>query len=137
VNAPQNISGDSAPVLTRGVSSRVRDLRRQRQLTQLEVAKQSGLHRNSIRKIENGTTKEIEQEHADSLARVLGVSVEDLGVAVRPVAAPSIKMRQLNADQRRLLAELLSLPTDELHAILEDFRVLRADRRRGRLRGSR
>ena len=90
-------------------------------LSQRDVAERSGLHRNSIRKIESGITREIAEENANALAAVLGVSVEDLGLPIRRSAteAPSIRLRQLSAEQRGLLDELLSLPA-------EDFKLIKA-----------
>jgi transcriptional regulator with XRE-family HTH domain len=98
----------------------VRKVRIQRGLTQQQLADLCGMHRNSIQKIEKGLTREITAENADALSAALKIGVEDLGLHVRTGAeAPSIRLRQLTAEQRQIVDELLSLPA-------EDYVLLRA-----------
>jgi transcriptional regulator with XRE-family HTH domain len=94
-------------------------MRLKRNLTQQEVADLAGMHRNSIVKLENGTTKEVTSENAMALAKVLKTSIGDLGLRVRAATeARSVRFRRLTAEQRQIIDELLSLPP-------EDFSVIR------------
>jgi transcriptional regulator with XRE-family HTH domain len=99
----------------------VKTIRLRRGLSQRELATRSGMHRNSIGKIESGLTREITEDNAIALSTALGVGVEDLGLPIRRTAAeaPSIRLRRLSAEQRQLLGELLSLP-------VQDFALVRA-----------
>jgi transcriptional regulator with XRE-family HTH domain len=114
----------------------LRTIRIQRDLTQAELAERAGMHRNSIRKIEKGITREVTAENAQSLAAALEVTVKDLGLCVRP-AAGSIRLRQLTREQRQILDELLSLPPDDYALIRDAVDVLRAKQKTRRARGAR
>jgi transcriptional regulator with XRE-family HTH domain len=105
-------------------------------LTQKQVAERSGMHRNSIGKIEKGVTREITEENAVALSVVLGVQVEDLGLPIRrtEIEARSIRLRRLSAEQRQLLDELLSLPVEEFALVREAIADLRTRRSRKRPR---
>lgn len=108
--------------------SPVRTARVERNLTQQEVADLAGLHRNSIVKLENGTTKEVTSDNAIALARVLKTSIADLGLRVRAATeARSVRFRRLTPEQRQIVDELLSLPP-------EDFGVIRGAIERLRLK---
>jgi len=86
------------------------------------------MHRNSIVKLENGTTKEVTSENAAALAKVLKTSIEALGLRVRAATeARSVRFRRLTAEQRQIVDELLSLPP-------EDFGVIRGAIERLRLK---
>jgi transcriptional regulator with XRE-family HTH domain len=120
--------GDGKP------QSHFRTVRIQRGLSQADVARLAGLHRNSISKLENGTTKEVTAESADALARVLKTSIAKLGLRVRAATEPrSIRIRQLTAEQRELVDELLSLPPEDFTLIRDAIERLREKRpkRRG------
>lgn len=118
----QQAEGNESP-------SRLRAIRLQRQLTQTELARRAGMHRNSIRKLENGTTREITADSASALAAVLKTSVADLGLPVRAsVEARSIRFRQLSAEQRQLVDELLSLPQEDYVLIRDALERLRRRR---------
>ena len=92
----------------------LRVIRIQRGLTQAELGKRAGMHRNSVRKAEDGTTHEITARNADALAKALKTSVADLGLRVRAeVEARSVRFRKLSPEQRHLVDELLSLPVED------------------------
>ena len=118
--------------------SRLRTVRIKKGLTQAELAERAGMHRNSIRKLENGTTQEVTAENADALAAALKTSIADLGLRVRAAAeARSIRIRRLSPEQRRIVDELLSLPPEDYDVIrgaIERLRKKRAKtpRRSGR-----
>lgn len=112
--------------------SRLRSLRQKQHLTQAEVARRTGMHRNSIRNIENGTTREITAENANALAEVLDVSVVELGMRVRAsVEARSIRFRKLSPEQRAIVDEVLSLPPEDYRLIRGAVEKLRRKRRAG------
>ena len=118
---------DSAPESP----SPLRTLRIRRGLTQAGLASLAGMHRNSIRKIEDGTTREITSENAEALASALKTAVTELGVRVRPaIANAAIRIRQLTAEQRRIMDEILSLPPEDFVLIRGAIEKLR--QRRGR-----
>lgn len=107
-------------------TSRLREWRIRRQLTQAELAAQMGVHRNSIRNIERGVTREISPETAHALATALQTTVEELGVRVKNAGPPaSVRMRKLTKDQREIVGELLSLAPDQLEFIREAIRAVR------------
>ena len=108
-------------------------LRVQRGYTQHELADLCGMHRNTIQNIERGLTREIQPEHAQALAKVLKVSVEDLGVVVRAAtSAPSIRLRQLTPEQREIVHELLSLPAEDYGLVRKAIGQLRERRAKRR-----
>jgi transcriptional regulator with XRE-family HTH domain len=108
-----------------------RDLRLRQGLTQNDLAELCGLHRNSIRKIESGQTREIKATHAKSLAAALKVSVDALGLRIAS-PAPSVKLRELTPEQREVVAEFLSLAPEEFALLRDVLNRLRNanDRRR-------
>jgi transcriptional regulator with XRE-family HTH domain len=114
--------------------SLVRTTRIDRGLTQTELAMRAGMHRNSIRKLENGTTREVTAENAKALAAALKTSIGDLGLRVRSaIEAPSIRFRRLSPEQRQIIDELLSLPPEDygiLRAAVERLRRKRTKKRR-------
>jgi len=95
--------------------SQLRALRIRQGLSQAELAERAGMHRNSIRKIEDGTTHEVTAENAEALAAALKTKASQLGVRVRASAeqAHSIRIRRLTAEQRQIVAELLTLPPED------------------------
>lgn len=95
------------------------------------------MHRNSIRKLEKGITREVTEENARALTTVLNASVEELGLRVRVAGAPSIRFRRLTAEQRQIVGELLSLPPEDYVLIREAIEKLRVNRNRKRSRGAR
>jgi hypothetical protein len=95
------------------------------------------MHRNSIRKLEKGITREVTAENARALTTVLNASVEELGLRVRVAGAPSIRFRRLTAEQRQIVGELLSLPPEDYVLIREAIEKLRVNRNRKRSRGAR
>lgn len=119
--------------------SRLRELRIDRGLSQGELAALAGLHINSIYKIEKGISKEISEEHANSLAAALEVEPDDLGLKIRPrnvVAPRSVRFRKLTVEQRQLIDELMEFPPESYAAIREAMkharRALERKRRRRR-----
>lgn len=109
----------------------LRTARMKRNLTQKEVADRAGMHRNSIVKLENGTTKEVTSENAAALARVLKTSVADLGLRVRAATeARSIRIRRLSPEQRQIVDELLSLPPEDFGVIRRAVERLRTKQKR-------
>lgn len=127
---PADPGGRKRAAAPTGGPAFVRKVRIQRGLTQQGLADLCGMHRNSIQKIETGLTREITAENADALSSALRIRVEDLGLHVRTGAeAPSIRLRQLTAEQRQLVDELLSLPA-------EDYALLRTAMARLRERRS-
>ena len=109
--------------------SKLRTVRIKRGLTQIELAEQAGMHRNSILKLENGTTREVTAEHANALAEALKTSVEDLGLRVRAaVEARSIRFRRLSPEQRQIVDEVLSLSPEEYTVIRGAIERLRKKR---------
>lgn len=123
------------------LSPSLKDIRRKRGLTQEQVADLCGMHRNSIMNIENGKTSEITEENAAALSKVLGIRTEDLGLHIRRTAAekaPSIRFRQLSAEQRQLVDELLALPVEDFALVRDAIADLRARRsKRKRQKGAR
>jgi len=118
--------------------SHFRTVRIQRGLSQVDVARLAGMHRNSISKLENGTTKEVTAENADALAKVLKTSISKLGLRVRAAAEPrSIRIRQLTAEQRQIVDDLLSLPPEDYALIRDAIESLRGKRKKTRTRGVR
>ena len=118
--------------------SQVRVLRLERGLTQDELADQSGMHRNSLGRLERGTTKEVTREKAVALAEVLQVPVSRLGLRVRPdVEARSVRFRRLTLEQRFIVDEILSLPPEAYARLREVIDTLRAKPKRVRSRGAR
>ena len=95
------------------------------------------MHRNSIRKLENGITQEVTSENATALAAALKTSVLDLELRVRAAAeARSIRIRKLTPEQRQIVDELLSLPPDDYVLIRGAIEKLRKRVKR-RARGAR
>jgi transcriptional regulator with XRE-family HTH domain len=129
-NARRRSKGTRARVSSQ---SQLRDLRLQRGLTQAELAMQCDMHRNSIGKLEKGTTKEITAENASALAAVLKTSVSHLGLRVRVAAeARSIRIRRLTAEQRQIVDDLLSLPPEDyvlIRGAIEQLRIGRTKKR--------
>jgi transcriptional regulator with XRE-family HTH domain len=94
--------------------SRLRKMRTHRGLTQTELARRAGMHRNTVARLENGTTREITPENATALAAVLKTPAAELGLRLRASGeAPSIRFRRLSAEQRQIVDELLSLPPED------------------------
>ncbi len=115
----------------------LRKARIRKGLTQRELARRAGMHRNSILKLENGTTREVTGENAAALSRVLGASAADLGLHVRRSGPPpSIRLRKLTPEQREILAEVLALTPEEFTYVREAITTLREEKRR-RQRGRR
>ena len=106
--------------------SQLRTIRIKRGLTQIELGGLAGMHRNTIRKLETGTTREVTAAHAEALAAALKTPVADLGLRVRAVTeARSIRIRQLSPEQRLMIDEVLSLPPEAyplLRAAIEQVR---------------
>jgi transcriptional regulator with XRE-family HTH domain len=117
--------------------SPLRELRKKRDLSQEQLAKLCGMHRNSIYNFEKGTWKEISSDHAAALAAALRVRPEELGLTIRSKGPPpSVRFRQLTPEQRLLIDELMSLSPGEyemVRAALEHVRRARR-RKRGRRR---
>jgi transcriptional regulator with XRE-family HTH domain len=100
--------------------SRLREMRLHCGLTQTELARRARMHRNSIARLENGTTREVTSENAGALAAVLKTSAAELGLRVRAGGeAPSVRFRRLSAEQRQIVDELLSLPPED-YALIRD-----------------
>lgn len=118
--------------------SPLRTVRIQRGFTQTELARLAGMHRNSIRKLENGTTREVTSQNASALAAVLKTSVSDLGLRVRATTeARSIRFRRLTLEQRQIVDELLSLPPEDyalIRGAIERLRLKRTKKRSGGVR---
>lgn len=111
--------------------SPLRTVRIKRGLTQQEVANLAGMHRNSVRKLENGTTREVTAENAHALAKVLKTTVVDLGLRIRASAeARSIRFRRLTAEQLQIVDELLSLPPEDYELVHRAVERMRQKRRK-------
>lgn len=107
--------------------SPLRTVRLKQGLSQAELARLTGMHRNSIRKLENGTTREVTFDNATALAKVLKTSVSDLGLRVRAaVEARSIRLRRLTPQQRQIVDELLSLPPEDYTLVRDAIERLRS-----------
>lgn len=118
--------------------SPLRTVRVKRDLTQQELADLAGMHRNSVAKLENGTTKEVTSENATALAKVLKTSIADLGLRVRAATeARSIRIRRLTPEQRQLIDELLALPPEDFGIIRGAIERLRLKRQKAPSRGAR
>lgn len=104
----------------------LREARIRKGLTQIEVAERAGIHRNTIRNLENGNTRQVKREHAAALSRIFGATPVELGLQVRRPAPPlSVRIRQLTPEQRELVNELLSLPPKDFDEIREAVAALR------------
>lgn len=112
----------------------LRKIRIQRGLTQAELGRRAGMHRNSVQKAEDGTTREVTARNAKALAKALKTSVADLGLRVRAeVEARSIRFRKLSLEQRYLVDELLSLPVEDyafIRGALDRLRRRRTEKAR-------
>ena len=109
--------------------SPVRVLRIKKGLTQIELARRAGMHRNSIRKLENGTTREVTADHAEALSAALKTTIADLGLRVRAAGPPrSIRIRRLTPEQRQLIDEVLSLAPEDYEVVLGALQELRRQR---------
>jgi transcriptional regulator with XRE-family HTH domain len=120
--------------------SQLRIHRIRRGLSQAALAKLAGMHRHSIRKIENGTTQEVTFENASALAAALKTSISQLEIRVLPAAASrarAIQIRRLTPDQRELVNELLSLPPEDYVLIRGAIERLRKKRTKQGSRGPR
>jgi transcriptional regulator with XRE-family HTH domain len=118
--------------------SPLRTVRIKRGLTQQEVADLAGMHRNSVRKLENGTTKEVTAGNAHALAKVLKTTVVHLGLRIRASAeARSIRFRRLTAQQLQIVDELLSLPPEDYELVHRAVERMRLKRKKKPSRGAR
>lgn len=119
--------------------SQLRIHRIRRGLSQAALAKLAGMHRHSIRKIENGTTKEVTFENASALAAALKTSISQLEIRVLPAAsrARAIQIRRLTPDQRQIVNELLSLPPEDYVLIRGAIERLRKKQTKQGSRGPR
>jgi len=107
--------------------SRLRQTRIRNGLTQAKLAELAHMHRNSIKNLENGITREVTAGNAAAIAKALRTSVEELGLRVRSVAvAPSIRMRQLTPAQRELVQDILSLPEEQYVALRAALQRIRS-----------
>jgi transcriptional regulator with XRE-family HTH domain len=98
--------------------SRLRQARIRKGMTQARLAELAHMHPNSIKNLENGTTREVTAGNAAAIAKALKTPVEDLGLRVRSGApAPSIRMRQITPEQRELLHDILSLSEEQYVAL--------------------
>jgi transcriptional regulator with XRE-family HTH domain len=135
---PSTNKADSPRRRKRVRQTTVREIRIKRGLTQKELGELTGMHRNSIRKIETGSTREVTADHAEALSIALETPIDQLGLTVRTNAeAPSIRFRRLTPEQRQIVNELLALPPADyllLRAAMEELRVRkkRPQRRGGR-----
>ena len=112
-------------------TSRLRELREEKDFTQEELAERAGMHRNSIYNLEKGISREITAENATALASALRVRPHDLGLAIRTEGVPrSVGFRRLTPEQRQLIDELMSLSPREYEVIREALDRLRAKKRR-------
>ena len=106
---------------------RLRKMRIRRGLTRAKLAELVQMHPNSIKNLENGTTREVNAGNAAAIASALSSTIEDLGLRVRSTAvAPSIRMRQLTPEQRALVQDILSLSEEQygkLRSALERIRA--------------
>ncbi len=131
-------AGRRSKPANRDADSPLRTARMARLLTQQELADLAGMHRNSIVKLENGTTKEVTSENATALAKVLKTSIADLGLRVRAATeARSVRFRRLTAEQRQIVDELLSLPPEDFGVIRGAIERLRQKRKKKPARGAR
>jgi transcriptional regulator with XRE-family HTH domain len=108
-------------------ASAFRATRIRRGFTQAQVAERARVHVNTIRKIENGTTREVTKQNAAHFSRILKASIEELGLKVRQPVPRSIRMRQLSVEQRELLDDILSLPAPTLAVVREAVRAIREE----------
>lgn len=136
-NRRRRSTGQNATATGEAQSS-LRTIRIKRGLTQSELARRAGMHRNSIRKLENGTTQEVTSENASALAGALKAAISDLGLRVRSaVEARSIRFRRLSPEQRQIIDELLSLPPEDYGLIRGAVERLRRKRAKKRSPGAR
>jgi len=107
-------------------------------MTQSQLATSAGMHRNTIRKLENGTTREVLAENATALATALNASIDDLGIVVRPAGKPrSIRIREMTPEQRAIIDDVLSLPPGDYAVIRSAIEQLRRNRpKKSRRRGT-
>jgi transcriptional regulator with XRE-family HTH domain len=129
----------SKPASATESQSQLRIYRIRRGLSQAALAKLAGMHRHSIRKIENGTTQEVTFENASALAAALKTSVSQLEIRVLPEAsrARAIQIRRLTPDQRQIVNELLSLPPEDYVLIRGAIERLRKKQTKQGSRGPR
>ena len=103
------MTGRAYPVRNYTLGDRLRELRRDRKLTQEQLAEKSGVSLSLITKLESGARDSLRLGTAAALAGALGVGVgELLGDDPHPAPPPPRRGeqdRQLGARVRELLAE--------------------------------
>jgi transcriptional regulator with XRE-family HTH domain len=107
--------------------SRLREIRVRKGLSRAKLAELAHMHPNSIKNLENGTTREVTAPNAAALAGALDTPVEQLGLQVRSTGmAPSIRMRELSPNQRALIREILSLPEEQYSTLRRALKRIQA-----------
>jgi transcriptional regulator with XRE-family HTH domain len=114
VPTPRKVTDQNAQVLTSGIPARLAELRRERGLTQAELAQAVGITRKLIANYEAGRTH-LNDESIILLAKVLGVSTDQLlGVAQNP-AAESVQSIRLV----RRMQKIEKMPAPDQKALLK------------------
>lgn len=110
---------------------RVRAARIRANLTQQELADRTGKHVNTIAKLEDDAmgprVTARGWETVSVVASVLGTTPELLGYRRKH----RVRARELTAEQRDIIENILSLPKEELAAIREMLRHFEASRGKG------
>ncbi len=128
----------SAPTVPQAASigSRLRKLRKQRQLTQAELARQIGIQQSDLSRMEKGEYR-VSLDNLFRILRVFGVEISeffDEAPAARPAAQP---LSQADMQMLQMLRELSPAAREEVHEYVEfKLRRERQDRRAAEVRRS-
>ncbi|HYH07967.1 MAG TPA: helix-turn-helix transcriptional regulator [Thermoanaerobaculia bacterium] len=110
---------------------RVRAARTRENLTQQELAVRAKKHINTIANLEDDSmgprVTARGWQTVVAVAKALGTTPEELGYRRKH----RVRARELTAEQRDVVEDILSLPKDELTAIREILRQFEARRRKG------
>lgn len=126
----------SAPTVPQAatIGSRLRKLRKQRQLTQAELARQIGIQQSDLSRMEKGEYR-VSLDNLFKILRVFGVEVSEFledAPAPRPAARP---LSHADMQMLQMLRELSPEAREEVHEYVEfKLRRERQDRRAAEVR---
>jgi len=118
------------------IGGRLRKLRKQRQLTQAELARQIGIQQSDLSRMEKGEYR-VSLDNLFKILRVFGVEISeffDEAPAARPESRP---LSQADMQMLQMLRELSPEAREEVHEYVEfKLRRERQDRRAAEVRRS-
>lgn len=107
------------------LAATVRELRKDRNLSQEELARRAGLSVTTLSNIENGHRGRVHRGTKAKIANALGVAVTvlDSGELAKDVAAEAITL-----EQREVIRRVLALPPGDVNELLEAIKLRDAGR---------